>query len=323
MVSVDSGVEKDRPAPRQAWPVASNEGDRNQGGPTHGTLPTDEIIPDAAIVARIRTIKPELAQDQMVGSVSRDARLCWILCFPIADDEGRFRAAPALIASQCFPYDGLRPKQVEGWLADLESVGLIFRYAVDGQDYAVIPNFAKHQVLSHFTESRLPAPPEGIPEFSGIDRKARASRASISTSISTSSNGVGKSEREGFVQVFDVFRERHPRAGMDEKRRQLLGRWVKERGTEFCVAAVRGVVHSPHHMGVNDTGTVYDSLELIFRDAKHAELFAGYELDPATRPKGRRESEADRTILAKMNAGQIDPNIAAKAWRQGRPLTDA
>jgi hypothetical protein len=36
---------------------------------------------------RIRSVKPDLPQDERVGRVSREDRLCWLLCFTVADDH--------------------------------------------------------------------------------------------------------------------------------------------------------------------------------------------------------------------------------------------
>lgn len=80
------------------------------------------------------------------------------------------------------------------------------------------------------------------------------------------------------------------------------------------MAAVRGIVYSPHHMGDNDTGTKYDSLELIFRDAKHAELFAGYELEPETRPTGKRDGDLDRDMKRQLLAGTVDEELLKYAY---------
>jgi hypothetical protein len=81
------------------------------------------------------------------------------MCFTVADDEGRFRAAPALVASQCFPYDRLPLAKVTSWLEELARAGLLVRYQAGGQDYAAIPGWTKHQKIDHPSPSQLPPPP--------------------------------------------------------------------------------------------------------------------------------------------------------------------
>ena len=54
-------------------------------------------------MARIRTVKPEMAQDEDLASCSIEAQLLAIRLLNFADDEGFFKAHPALIKAACFP----------------------------------------------------------------------------------------------------------------------------------------------------------------------------------------------------------------------------
>lgn len=54
---------------------------------------------------RIRTLKPELWQNEKVGDLSHGARLLFVGLITMADDEGRFRARPSVILGHVFPYD--------------------------------------------------------------------------------------------------------------------------------------------------------------------------------------------------------------------------
>jgi len=66
-------------------------------------------------------------------------------------------------------------------------------------------------------------------------------------------------------------------------------------------------------MGDNDRGEKYDSLEVIFKNARNVELFSGYELDPSTRPTGRKRGTIERDIRGR----ELNPELAARAF--GRP----
>ena len=64
----------------------------------------------------------------------------------------------------------------------------------------------------------------------------------------------------------------HPRSHLGAKRRKLILARLKEGYSEADLCqAISGYKHSPHHMGVNPNGTVYDTLELILRDAAHVD----------------------------------------------------
>jgi hypothetical protein len=111
----------------------------------------------ATLVARIRTIKPEITQSESLGRVSRDARLCFYNLFTIVDDAGRTRGASRLLASLLFPYDEDAGGLIGGWLDELERENCIGRYEVDGNYYLQITNWLKHQKIDKPSPSRLPA----------------------------------------------------------------------------------------------------------------------------------------------------------------------
>jgi hypothetical protein len=96
-------------------------------------------------MARIRTIKPEFPQSETMGRVSRDARLLFIQLWTIADDSGRTRGHSRVLASLLYPYDDDAKDLLPAWLDELDAVGAIRRYAVDGDTYLEICNWLKHQ----------------------------------------------------------------------------------------------------------------------------------------------------------------------------------
>lgn len=113
---------------------------------------------------RIRTIKPEIWQDEKIGTLTLPARLLFVGLMTLADDEGRFRAFPTVILGHVFPYDDQAPRKLDTWLTELANAGLIGLYAVEGMPYGAIVNFRKHQRISHPKPSIIPPPP--FPTFS-------------------------------------------------------------------------------------------------------------------------------------------------------------
>lgn len=124
---------------------------------------------------RIRTLKPDVWQDRDVGHVSIGARLLFVGLITQADDEGRFRAEPALLRAALFPFDafsttaaGTLPGMqveldLEAWLAELEQAGktserpgLIRLWHVRGERFGDLPGFAKHQRIQRPSPSLLP-----------------------------------------------------------------------------------------------------------------------------------------------------------------------
>ncbi|MCX4232087.1 HNH endonuclease [Streptomyces ortus] len=110
---------------------------------------------------RIRTVKPELWEDELLGTIPRDARLLFIATFNMADDEGILRWTPAYIKAQAFMYDDdLGPKEVDQLMRCLTDTGLVFPFigGVAKQQMAVVVNFRKHQRINRPQRSKLPPP---------------------------------------------------------------------------------------------------------------------------------------------------------------------
>lgn len=110
-------------------------------------------------MARIRTIKPEFPQSESMGRVTRDARLCFILLWTIADDSGRLRGNSRMLASLLYPYDSDAGKKIGGWLDELESEKCILRYQSESKDhYVAILNWHSHQKIDKPSKSKIPEP---------------------------------------------------------------------------------------------------------------------------------------------------------------------
>lgn len=111
-------------------------------------------------MARIRSIKPEFPQSESVGKLSRDARLCFIQLWTLADDSGRLRGSSRMLASLLYPYDSDAPRLIDKWLTELVKENCIVRYEVEGQHYIEVINWLSHQKIDHPSASKFPPPPE-------------------------------------------------------------------------------------------------------------------------------------------------------------------
>jgi hypothetical protein len=104
---------------------------------------------------RIRTIKPELWQNEGLATLDVFTFLLAIGLLNYADDEGYFNANPALIRAALFPLrdvSGMIPVGLHG----LEKLGYIRIFpAENGRSYGHITNFLKHQVINKSKCSKL------------------------------------------------------------------------------------------------------------------------------------------------------------------------
>jgi hypothetical protein len=130
--------------------------------------------------ARIRTIKPEMLEDEKLGRLSRDARLLFVALITMADDDGRMRASGAYIRGQRYPYDeDVTPSMVDRWLGELAAGGIVQVYDTSGQRYAQIVNWTRHQKVNRPSASKVPGPEGAIHVIPGAC--SEFSEASLNT----------------------------------------------------------------------------------------------------------------------------------------------
>jgi DNA-binding HxlR family transcriptional regulator len=165
---------------------------------------------EATLMARIRSIKPEIWESADFLALSPYGRLAFICLVSNADDAGRLKTNAYHLAHRL---PGIRPSVLEGQLLRMEQLGMIVRYAVAGgedtqrgrsvtmrgrsltvrEQSAVnavqLRNWAVHQKIDHPSPSRIPEPPE-------IREAARGAREDSRRSARAPADRKG-SERKG------------------------------------------------------------------------------------------------------------------------------
>lgn len=72
----------------------------------------------------------------------------------------------------------------------------------------------------------------------------------------------------------------HPRSQLDPKRRRVIQAALERYSVDDLCESISGYRNSPHHMGQNDRGTVYDDIEIFLRDAKHIDAGLAFHRNP-------------------------------------------
>lgn len=109
------------------------------------------------MAGRIRSIKPELLEDDKTANLSHEGWRCFVSLLLLADDYGNFRAHPALLEGAIFW--GCPSSQGIGRLIrELGEVGLITVYSVRDQTYGHINGWARHQRVDKPGKPRCPGP---------------------------------------------------------------------------------------------------------------------------------------------------------------------
>lgn len=121
-----------------------------------------------------RFISKSISTSEQLGEVSLAADFLFGRCIPHLDRDGRMSGNPTLIKATVCP---LRPDVTEamipGLLDELQAVGLVRWYTVDGKQVVQFPNFRTHQRGMKYEReaaSRFPAfspEPQQVRTYSG------------------------------------------------------------------------------------------------------------------------------------------------------------
>lgn len=123
----------------------------------------DRIIRERALTSRTLNDLSDAAE-----------RMFWRLTV-VADDYGCFDADPRVLLAKCYPLrvGGLTPSKIEKVRDELQAVGLVGLYQVDGRCYGVLVNWDKHQRRDRRGKPKFPLPP-GYPAVPGDSQESAA-----------------------------------------------------------------------------------------------------------------------------------------------------
>jgi hypothetical protein len=96
-------------------------------------------------MARIRTVKPEFWLDEDLATLPPETRLLALGLLNHADDEGYFKANPALIKAAVFPFNECSPS-IQTMLNQLKKIRYVeLGTGSDAKPYGRVRTFSKHQ----------------------------------------------------------------------------------------------------------------------------------------------------------------------------------
>jgi len=108
---------------------------------------------------RIRSIHYDALKSEKLAAASAEAeRLYWRMATH-CDDDGRAEDDPRIFAAYLFPLDdAITGAVVDGWLAELDRLGLIIRYEIAGRRYVQVTRWKDYQKPNKPTPSKYPPP---------------------------------------------------------------------------------------------------------------------------------------------------------------------
>lgn len=108
-------------------------------------------------MARIRTLKPEILEDQFTAGLSDSAFRLFISAIVLADDFGNLQGDERWLRSMIWWAHDDSPSLAEV-LGELRRVSLVKIYEVRGQVYLHLRGWAKHQRIDNAGKPRVPKP---------------------------------------------------------------------------------------------------------------------------------------------------------------------
>jgi uncharacterized phage protein (TIGR02220 family) len=168
-----------------------------------------------------RILLKSISESKKLAALKSDgARLLYTWLIPHVDVNGCFSGDPEVIKGQVFTRLKKSEREVELFLSDLQSVGLVIRYEADGDQFIFLPTFEEKQPYlnkSREAAPRIPVPtPEQIKTNSGLgpDKlplkfkvkvkvKEKGDTSPLTTSVLTYFNEITgqnrKSDAGGFI----------------------------------------------------------------------------------------------------------------------------
>lgn len=109
------------------------------------------------MAGRIRSIKPEVLDDEVAVELSDTAWRLWVSSWCLSDDHGNLRGGNKYLAAEVWKDTS---RDVSKPLQDLIDAGFFLPYAVNGQRYLHIVGWEKHQRIDNAGKPRVPRPTE-------------------------------------------------------------------------------------------------------------------------------------------------------------------
>ena len=197
----------------------------------------------------------------------------------MADDEGYLKAHPAIIKSQLFPFTD-NSLSVQELIIELSDVGYIDVLTCENnKQYIHVKNFLTHQKVNRPTPSKI-----------RVEVKFIENSLSNHGQLTIGKEGKGKEqgkERNKEIMpakadeskiIFDYWKQVMQKNNSSKFTKERSGK-VKARlkdgyTVDQIKQAILGCSMTPHNMGKNENGKLYDDLELICRSGSNVERFA-------------------------------------------------
>lgn len=148
------------------------------------------------MAGRIRTIKPELLEDERTAGLSDRSWRLFVSMLLLADDYGNLRGSATYLGGAVFWARELPIGRVAESMQELLAAGLITSYTVHEQHYLAIKGWSKHQRVDRPSPARIPGPQAEIREIT-LASDSRVIRERLATDQDQDQDQDPDRDREG------------------------------------------------------------------------------------------------------------------------------
>jgi hypothetical protein len=147
----------------------------------------------------MRTLKPEAFTSMSLSDVERGVRWTFGGLWTHCDDDGRALYDPRLLKAAIYPLDdAVSAATIAADMSELERVGAVCFYEIDGRSYVHVPAWAEHQHPNRKVPSKVPACPKNVHSSTA---HAQRSESAVPTQPQSSPVVVVVEESRGEVDV--------------------------------------------------------------------------------------------------------------------------
>ena len=172
-----------------------------------------------------RIIKESICTSENIAALSMGAEVLFYHLIVKADDYGVYFGNEQIIRSTCYPLktDEIKLKQVESWLNELVSAGLVNAYiAEDGKKYIQFAKWSKHQQI-RAKRSKYPIMDDSCNQLIADDCKCHRNPIQSNPNPIQSESAQSADEIEScFLALWDLYPKKVDKSAVSKKAKAAL-----------------------------------------------------------------------------------------------------
>lgn len=162
-------------------------------------------------MAQRRMIHEKMMSNPDFGSLSPNAKVLYIFCIVLADDDGRLKANAVALRGRVFPFNvEITEKEVRIYLNEIVKKRLVIWYKIENEHFIQHPNWEKYQTLRSDRKKKSDLPPPNDNQMTtkrGRSKLSKEVREGSKESLSYLAK-IPEADMQEFLKRFEVGRSK-------------------------------------------------------------------------------------------------------------------